>query len=523
MSSQGQDECLGAPYITYFAGSDDPAGGTPLSDNLPRPDRLDLALTYVSDVGVLGLFRALTRLRGLILLPIIARILGAATYGAWTQSLVVVFIGTSIVLMQLDVALVRFVSGSNDKAAQRSVFLPLLLVVIGGSLLATWIGFAFHSVIASIVLGDPAYADVAKWLGIWIGLTAIGQLGIQLQRGLHRVKLFGLLSMLETLGQVLVVSFLIFSKGEFLVAVWGAIGWEAVFALSVLVLGFVSVGVGPTRWGTLQESLVFSLPLVPSFLAGTILQFSDRLLIAAQLGSEAVGVYSAAYALARIVREIFAPIGTALLPAVSRAWDSGDRGQARWLLTNTLRLYVLLSLPAVAGLSALGQDILSLLATESIAGRVGWLVTVMSAACLLWGLQLSFSVTLQLVKDTRALAVSRGIAALAYVPVLVVAVGRWGLIGGGVASMLGYGFSLSLTAALSRRVLRFEIPFIHAVRVALAASGMALIVGRGRLPGMEGLLLSMALGVASYFVLLALFGGVRKQELSLVMSFLRRA
>jgi len=488
-----------------------------------QPQRYSEALTYASDVGVLGVFRAIARLRGLILLPVIARGLGAGAYGAWTQSLVAVTIGVSIVLMQLDVALVRFVSGTEDRSEQQSIFLPILLVVAAGSVLVAAFTYFFQAGIARIVLGDIKYQEIARWLGLWTGFAAIGQLGSQLQRGLHHVKLYGFLSLAEILGQVAVVAFLILVQGDLLVAVWGAIAWEGTFALAVVLLAIRSVGVSDPEWGTLRTTFRFSLPLVPSYLAGTVLAFSDRLLIAARLGSEAVGVYTAAYGLSRIVREISAPIGTAVVPAVSRAWDRAKRAHAGWLLSNSLKLYVLLALPAVAGLSVLGRDILNLLATESIARNAAPLIPALGLAGLFFGIQSSFSVAFQLVKDTRRLAVAQGVASIAYLPILFVAVDHWGLIGGGVASMVGYGFAMALTATLSRTAMKFEIPWKASLKGLLAASGMVLCVAWSRMSGLLSLFLSITLGVTTYFGLLALFGVIRKREIEFMASLLKRA
>ena len=490
--------------------------------SIRQPQRYSEALTYATDVGVLGVFRVLARLRGLILLPIIARGLGAAAYGAWTQSLVAVTIGGSIVLMQLDVAVVRFVSGTDSRSEQRSIFLPILLVVMAASVLAACFSFLFPAGIAAVILGDAKYQEIAAWLGAWIGLSAIGQLGIQLQRGLHHVKLYGFLSLTEILGQLVIVAILILLKGDLLVAVRGAIAWDGAFALFVVLLAVRSIGVSSPEWGTLRSTLRFSLPLVPSYLARAVLAYSDRLFIAARLGSAAVGVYTAAYGLARIVREIAVPIGTAVLPAVSRAWDRANRAQARWLLANTLWFYVLVAVPAAAGLSILGRDALGMLATESIVRAAGLLIPVMALASVLWGIRSIFAVALQLVKNTRGLAVSHGLASIVYLPVLVIAVERWGLIGGAAASIVGSGLALTLTALLSRRTIEFEIPWVASLKAVLAAAGMAIIVAWSKMPSLFGLLLSVTLGAATYLALLGLLGVIRKREMKFIVSLLRR-
>jgi O-antigen/teichoic acid export membrane protein len=104
----------------------------------------------------------------LILLPIIGRGLGAAAYGAWTQSLVAVGLGTSIVLLQLDTALVRFGSGTDDRIRQRQIYLPMLVVVGGLGLVAAIATLFLARPLATIVLGDVAYEPLARWLGAWM-------------------------------------------------------------------------------------------------------------------------------------------------------------------------------------------------------------------------------------------------------------------------------------------------------------------------------------------------------------------
>jgi O-antigen/teichoic acid export membrane protein len=290
--------------------------------------------------------------------------------------------------------------------------------------------------LATIVLGDAACEPLARWLAPWIALTAVGQLGIQLQLSPHRVKLFGILTTCETLGQLSIVALAIMIRRSLLVAVWGAVGWELAYVLRALLPGFRSVGSGVPHLGSLRSSLTFSLPRVPSYDTGTILSFADRLFIAAQLGAEAVGIYAAAYCLARIVGGIFVPIRTALFPAVSLAWDRGDRHQARWLLSNTLLYLLVLTIPAVAGLSSLGPQVLGILGAEAFAQGIAPVIGIPGIGQVLSGASSTFAIVLQLVQDTKALAVSQGVAAIVYIPWVVFFVTRWGLLGGALATLL---------------------------------------------------------------------------------------
>lgn len=477
------------------------------------------ALAYASDVGVLGLLRGLSRLRGLILLPIIGRGLGAAAYGAWTQSLVAVAIGTTIVLLQLDAALVRFGSGTDDRTEQRDVFLPMLFVVLGLGTAIAVAALIFARPLATVVLGDAQFEPIARWLGIWTALTAVGQLATQLQRGLLRVKLSGVLSTIETLGQLAIVAALILIKGDLLVAVWGAVAWELVFVIAVLILGFRSVGISRPRFDSLRTSLNFSLPLVPSYYSGIVLSYADRLIIAAQLGAEAVGVYAAAYSLARIIGEMSIPIRAALFPAVSRAWDRGDKQQARWLLSNTLLYYMLVAVPAVAGLSLLGPQTLGILSAGTFEQGIAPIIAFLGTAYVFSCAESTFAIVLQLVQDTKAMAVARGVAAIVYVPLVLLAVTRWGLLGGACVTALSYGLDMGLTYRFAWRHDRFAIPLRHSAKAVVAALGMSALVWNVSRPGLGGLAMSFVVGFVAYWVLLIILGGVGKKELRFIGSF----
>jgi O-antigen/teichoic acid export membrane protein len=483
--------------------------------------RLSEVVTYASDIGVLGVLRVLSRLRGLILLPIIGRGLGTAAYGAWTQSLAAVAVGSSIVLLQFDAALVRFCSGAQDRAQQRDIYLPLLTIVVVLGIVVAIAGMFLARPLADIVLGDAAFEPIARWLGVWAALTAVGALATQLQRGLLRVKLFGFLGTAETLGQLVIVAGVILIKSDLLLAVWGAVAWELAYAVAVLILAFRSVGIGRPRFGTLRRSLNFSLPLVPSYYAGTVLQFADRLFIAAQMGAEAVGIYAAAYSLARIISEISIPIRTALFPAVSRAWDSGDRSQGRWLLSNSLLYYMLLAIPALAGLSLLGPQILGLLVGTGFAPGIGSIIALLGIAYIFSCAQSTFAMLLQLVEDTGALAISRGIAAIAYVLFVVVGVLKWGLLGGAIATAAGYVLDMALANVFAWRHDRFDFLWVPTLKAAVATAGMSAAVWLVAHPGLTGLGLSVVIGVLVYGVLMVALGGVGRRELRFVSSVLR--
>ncbi|MFZ5591808.1 MAG: putative polysaccharide biosynthesis protein [Bacillota bacterium] len=85
-------------------------------------------------------------------------------------------------------------------------------------------------------------------------------------------------------------------------------------------------------------------------------------------------------------------LGTSLVPAVSRAHAAGDHSAVRSQLRAALRLSLLTSLPATAGLLVLAPQLTDLLFANSAAGTP---LRYLAPAVLFWGLHLVLSGTLQ--------------------------------------------------------------------------------------------------------------------------------
>jgi O-antigen/teichoic acid export membrane protein len=110
------------------------------------------------------------------------------------------------------------------------------------------------------------------------------------------------------------------------------------------------------------------------------------------------------------------------------------------------------------------------------------------------------------------LAISQGVA-----PDCVCAVGgfyitRWGLLGGALATLVGYILSMALTFGFAWRYRRLDIPVTQSDEAVLAAFGMGILIWYFRLPGVRCLALALAVGILAYGGLLFLLGGVGRRE-----------
>jgi O-antigen/teichoic acid export membrane protein len=248
------------------------------------------------------------------------------------------------------------------------------------------------------------------------------------------------------------------------------------------------------------------------------LNFADRLVIASRLGAGVVGVYAAAYSLARLVRVIYKPISLALLPVVSKAWDSGDRQQSHWLLSNTLRYYLLVAVPTLVSVTVLGPTVILLLSGEISDPVLPVLIALIGAGFLALCIQLLFGVVFQLIKETHLIALSKLISATTYILLLVLAVPRWGMLGGAFATAVGFGMDLVITVALLKREYRIRISPIFLIKLSVAGLLMAGVEMLILEESLMRLLLAGLGGVSVFTAFVLITGAVGRREFRFLLN-----
>ena len=95
---------------------------------------------WAEEFGILTVANLLLKLRGLLLLPLITRLLGIAPFGVWIQVTAVVSLGSTVAELGLQSAAVRLVAGTEDRDETRQRYwtifcAALALAAAGGAVL----------------------------------------------------------------------------------------------------------------------------------------------------------------------------------------------------------------------------------------------------------------------------------------------------------------------------------------------------------------------------------------------------
>lgn len=112
----------------------------------------------------------------------------------------------------------------------------------------------------------------------------------------------------------------------------------------------------------LRAMAAYGFPLTLSYFLGVVIASSDRFFIAWLMNDSAVGIYSASYSLAdRPLGMLSAWIGAAAAPMAFTAMERDGANGARRVMQKTANIFILLCLPAAAGLALVARPLSSVL------------------------------------------------------------------------------------------------------------------------------------------------------------------
>ena len=150
-----------------------------------------------------------------------------------------------------------------------------------------------------------------------------------------------------------------------------------------------------------KRFLLYGFPLVATNLAAWVLALSDRYMIEYYRGSHEVGLYSISYSLAdRSILLIVSLLIITSQPIVMSLWENKGASETMIFIRDMTKLFLIITLPAVVGLSLLSETIIKLLAPKEYLDGYR-IIPMVAASIFLFGLQRNFQLVLLFYKKTK--------------------------------------------------------------------------------------------------------------------------
>ena len=474
---------------------------------------------FARDVGLIGIVQILTNLSNFLLLPIITKTLGTYDFGLWTQINISVSLIAPLALMGLSMGLVRFLSSEIDKEIIKEAVYSILFFVSMSGLLASFLLYILAEPLATFGFKDPDAAYLIKAGSLLILVNVIEPVSLYYFRVFRQIKKFSYFTLFEAFGKLFFILVLLKMGYGLLGVIAATLLVQGVITLIAVLIIIAQIGFVIPRFTYIREYLQFSLPLTPNTLVRWITESSDRYLVTYFLGLNSVGIYSAACSFGSLIQLFVNPLQLILFPELSKLYDENKMDEVRIYMSHSLRYFLIISIPAVFGLSAFAKPLLGIFTTEDFLS--GWFVIpVIAFSGLLAGIVQIFVNTLLIVKKTKVSTYINFAAAVLNVLFNLLLIPLVGIVGAALSTLFSYFFMAILCTHLSLKYFKHDFYFRDIAKSILSSVAMYFFVSCFDILSIYKLFEVAGLGVLVYLYVMFLLEGFSDHELSLIKKYL---
>ena len=474
---------------------------------------------YAKDIGFVAGAQLAVSLLQFLRLPILTKWLGASLYGTWSLIWVTVILITPLAMLGLQEALTRFLAVEKDNARIREGLLSVVFTVLAAGLFFSTLLILCSDSFSFSILGDVNDSYLVKLASFMILTQALSQVSVAFFRTFRQMKWYSVLLAAKAAAQLgLMIAFLLL--GWELKGVIIAVLISDTLCLAVALSAAVSqIGFQFPGFTELKSYLKYGLLLVPSNAILWVIHSSDRYIIGYFMAAKDVGLYAAAYALASVIPLLLSPLQAVLLPTISKSYDDGEIAKTRAYLKYSLKYLMMLSIPAVFGLSVMASPLLRILTTaEFTSGSV--VIPFVAFGLMLYGLYQVCMNILYLAKKTSWILWLHIISAAVNIGLNLLLIPRLGILGAAVATLTAYFVLGMLTVLVSFRYFKFDLSFSFIIKSILASAVMALAIWLLSPSSVIYIAASILSGVIIYFAVIFVLKGFSKNEMKLLKDLI---
>ncbi len=274
-----------------------------------------------------------------------------------------------------------------------------------------------------------------------------------------------------------------------------------------------------------KKFLKYGIPLVIGNLAAWILSLSDRFIIEFFRGSLEVGIYSASYGISeQTITVIWSLFMIASFPLIVRTWENHGERATQNYITKLTRYFLLITIPAVLGLSVLAKPTIELITSQAYIQGYIIIPLVMSGALLL-GLQWWAQLGLLLHNKTRKIATTVLIAGISNILLNFILVPYYGFFGAAISTFISYLILFLLMLEISKEFLIWRFPITSFIKIIIASTIMGIIIyilNSFLTINILNFLITVIIGILIYFAVLLIIKEFNAEEIIILKELISR-
>ena len=475
---------------------------------------------FVQRIGLFGVTNIFVSLSSLILLPFLTQNLTISDYAIWTLFITTVGIIPLIITLGLPYSMVRFLATKTEVNNIKEEFYSITFILLFVGIITSIILLLLSKQISLIFKGNTT---VSTLLALTILASLIFISFSSFFRTFQQMKIISILSLIQTYLMVAIVVFLLESGYKIEGAIFGYLIAQLIVALASIWLVFRQIGFKFPKFKNIPKYLLFGMPTIPGNLSSWIVDASDRYLILFILGTTFVGYYTPAYTLGIIITMFAAPFSFILPALLSKYYDQNEIGEVKKHLDYSIKYFMLLSVPAVFGLSFLSEPLLLVITHKPELAQNGYFITPFVAlGALLVGLYGIIVQVLVLEKKTKIMGSQWMAAAALNVILNIIFIPRFGIIAAAIATLIAYLFTLVITLIYSQKYIKIEFGFKFLLKSLVASVLMSSVILFINPVSATGILATIIICSAVYITIIFILRGISREEIEFFKELTHR-
>lgn len=392
--------------------------------------------SYAKDVFFSFVLQIFENGRSLLLIPVIAKTLGASGYGIWVQMKIVVAFFCPFLLLGMGGGVSRFMPGSSKKEISSGIYSSVVFGFLMGAVLATTVVFMGRTLQQYIsVVTDSGF--FLKGLALLCIAEPLNSLYIEYFRAFKRIRGLLALSILDTIFEFAPVFWFAYNGFGIGIVIFSfACGRLVMVALKSLFI-FREVGAKDFDVKIVKRYIKFGLYIAMAESFFFIANYVDRFIIGFFYSAKEVGIYSLAYSIGYTAILISSPLDRILVPTITEHWNGGSAEGAKKHFDSILRHTLMLAIPAIVFLSAAGKQIVTTLSTPEFFRSV-YIIPVMLLTLLIFEVGVFYQRMVTLIRPSNVIMKVYGLIAVISVLLNFILVPLFSITGSAVSLLVTY-------------------------------------------------------------------------------------
>lgn len=476
---------------------------------------------FIRDNLMVTIGHILIYAKGIILLPILIKNMGASPYGGYVLLMTGMGFISGVSTLGVGFKFKRFMPSIEGTIEKRNLFYPqFFFQLISAFVVSLLLVISSNFIKTTVFKGEVVFSMYP--VAIILIAYVLYSVSTDFFRYTHRMNYFTIATTSQPYLMILFIgtAVYIFHKKTINFLLLAYLSTLILIAAPLLVKICKEIGFRlPTfRIRSIVEDIRLGFPLVLSYVVDFILSGSDRYVIAILMSATAVGYYSPAYTLGSLVILFPKVFGVVLPPLLSRATDKGRENEVKILVDYSIKLFLLIAIPFIVGSYVLSKPLLELLANKEVANAAYLATPIIAMGILFYGLNLILSQILFVRLKTKIMFGINALAAILnlLLNIIFICIFR-NILVAAITTLVSYFISFIILNVKVRKYLgiTYDIPILlkcilSSVLIIIPLHYMKLSIGTD----VGGVLLSIFISLIAYIALLFAFKTFSNKELT---------